>query len=138
MLAKRFVSSFKTRNFTGMNSSRKLILLFAFALSLLSCKRDPVPRDAIDRELFVAVLIDVHLSEAIYRDRTRIKLDSITSPELYLAVLKKHGVSEEQMLTTTLYYSRNQKEYDKIFGDVLSGISLLMEEKKGEEKVIIN
>ncbi|MGF7140338.1 DUF4296 domain-containing protein [Roseimarinus sediminis] len=121
-----------------MNSSRKLILLFAFALSLLSCKRDPVPRDAIDRELFVAVLIDVHLSEAIYRDRTRIKLDSITSPELYLAVLKKHGVSEEQMLTTTLYYSRNQKEYDKIFGDVLSGISLLMEEKKGEEKVIIN
>lgn len=138
MLAKRFVSSFETRNFTGMNSSRKLILLFAFALSLLSCKRDPVPRDAIDRELFVAVLIDVHLSEAIYRDRTRIKLDSITSPELYLAVLKKHGVSEEQMLTTTLYYSRNQKEYDKIFGDVLSGISLLMEEKKGEEKVIIN
>lgn len=138
MLVKHFVSSFETRNFTGMNSSRKFILLFAFALSLLACKRDPVPRDAIDREQFVAILIDVHLSEAIYRDRTRIKLDSITSPELYLAVLEKHGVSEKEMLTTTLYYSRNQKEYDKIFGEVLSGISLLMEEKQGEEKVIIN
>lgn len=138
MLAKRFVSSFETRNFTGMNSSRKFILLFAFAMSLLSCRRDPVPRDAIDREQFVAILVDVHLSEAIYRDRSRIKLDSITSPELYLAVLEKHGVSEEQMLTTTLYYSRNQKEYDKIFGDVLSEISLLMEEKQGEKKVIIN
>ena len=114
---------------------QKIILLVSVILILLvSCKRDPIPRDAIPRKKYVDILVDVHLAEGIYKKRKVLRIDSIQSSELYLAVLDKYHVTEKQMLTTSLYYSRNQKEYDKIYSDVLSKISLLMEEQKDESR----
>lgn len=114
----------------------KKALLFTALLMfiMLSCKRDPVPRDAIQREKYVDILVDVHLAESIYQNRVMLKRDTLKSNELYLAVLKKHGVNEQDMLTTSLYYSRNQKEYDKIYAEVLSKISLLIEDQGDPNK----
>ena len=107
----------------------KIILFVALLLMMLvSCKRDPIPGDAISREKYVDILVDVHIAESMYTNRNMLKMDTLKSNELYLAVLKKHKVTEEEMLTTSLYYSRNQKEYDKIYADVLSKISLLIED----------
>ncbi len=104
-----------------------LVCLFLFLFSF-ACKRDPIPAGAIDRNTFVNVLTDVHLAEGMYAERYRIKLDSLSAKSNYLSALKKHGVTEEEMVITTLYYSRHPREYDKIFSEVLSKISILIEE----------
>lgn len=118
----------------------KRILLYIFILmfALLGCKRDPMPRNAIERDTFVNILVDVHLAEAISRDQYRLKLDSIESTSMYLAVLDKYMVSEAQMLATSLYYSRNQREYKKIYNDVLDKISMMIEDNNKAEEVIID
>ena len=104
-----------------------IVILFA------SCKRDPKPSNALSEKAFINVLVDVHLAEAMFQERTRIGMDSLQSRSVYLSALKKNSVTEEQMLDTTLYYSRHPRDYDKIFTEVLSKISVLMEEGNPKE-----
>ena len=114
-----------------------ILVLFVFIL-VIGCHRDPLPRNAIKRDKFVDVLVDVHIAEGISTDRFRLKIDSIESTSLYLSVLEKHKVTEEQMLATTLYYSRHQREYKKIFTDVLDKLSILIEEENAKVELLLD
>ena len=98
-----------------------------------ACKRDPLPSNALSEKTFINVLVDVHLAEAMFQERTRLGMDSLQSRSVYLSALKKNGVTEEDMLATTLYYSRHPRDYDKIFTEVLSQISVMMEEGNPKE-----
>ncbi|MBN2806602.1 MAG: DUF4296 domain-containing protein [Prolixibacteraceae bacterium] len=115
----------------------KQIVLILLLTLFISCRRDPVPRDAIQRDRYVAVLVDVHIAEGLVMDQKRLNIDSLESSSLYLSVLEKHGVTSEDMLTTALYYSRHQREYKKIYTDVLDRISILMEEENAREELLI-
>lgn len=113
---------------------RQLFLIILPILFFMACRHDPKPRNAIEREKYVDVLVDIHLAEGLYRDRVRFKMDTLESSALYLAVLDKHSVTHEQMSLTALYYSRHPREYDRVFSDVLSKISILIEENQAEIK----
>jgi len=81
------------------------------------------------------MMVDIHLAEGMYQEKGRINIDSLQSKSLYLSVLKKYNVSEEKMMATTLYYSRNTKEYDKIFTEVLSKMTVMIDEVQGKKEV---
>lgn len=115
----------------------KPLVLILFLLVVLACRRDPVPRDAINRDEFVKILVDVHIAEGLVIDQKRLNIDSLESTSLYLSVLEKYGVNEEQMLATTLYYSRHQREYKKIYTEVLDRISIMIEEENAREELLI-
>jgi hypothetical protein len=120
-----------------MKNKISLGLIVGVLLSTLTfsgCKRDPIPKGALKKQKFEEVLLDVHLAEAISNNRRQYKMDSLQSDALYRAVLEKHGVTEEQMKTTILYYSRHPKEYDKIYSDVLSKISMMTEEREAKDQ----
>ncbi len=102
--------------------------LFVIILLFQGCKRDPLPEGALDRKTFINVLTDIHIAEGMYSERHRLKLDSLESKSAYLSALKKYNATEEEMLATTLYYSRHPREYDKVFTEVLSKVSVLIEE----------
>ena len=117
---------------------KQTLLLFLLILSVFTaCRRDPLPKGALKKEAFINVLVDVHIAEALYDDRNRYKLDTLNSRSLYLSVLEKHKVTEEQMVTTTLYYSRNPKEYDKLFSEVDNRIIALTEGDASEKETTI-
>jgi hypothetical protein len=116
---------------------RKIVWFLIVLLILVGCKRDPLPSNAINRKTFVNMLVDMHVGEGMYQGRISLKLDSLQSKSIYLAVLKKYNVSEEKMMATTLYYSRHPKEYDKIYTEVISKITVMLDDlqgKKPEEK----
>ena len=100
-------------------------------LVVVGCKRDPMPSNAINRKTFINMLVDIHLGEGMVQDRVILKLDSLQSKSVYLSVLKKYNVSEEKMMATTLYYSRHPKEYDKIYTEVISRITVMLDELQG-------
>ena len=116
---------------------KKLIFILITLSFFLGCKRDPMPRNAIPRDQFVNILVDVHIAESINTDRFRLKIDSVSSAALYLSVLEKYHVTKEQMLTTSLYYSRHQKEYKKVYTDVLDKISMMIEEGNNNQELKI-
>lgn len=117
---------------------QKFIYLVLAIVLFVACKRDPLPKDAIKTEKYINILVDVHIAEGLYTERNRIKIDSLESGALYLSVLEKYGVTEEEMLHTTMYYSRNQKEYKKIFTEVLDQISIKLEEIEQQEELNVN
>ncbi len=114
---------------------RYTLFILASSLLLFSCKRDPKPKNALNREKFIAVLVDIHLAEAINNDRLRYQVDTLKPESLYLAVLKKHEVTEEQIKTTTLYFSRHPRDYDKIYSEVLSKLSQMNEEPTSTDEL---
>ena len=109
---------------------KRLVLLAFVVLALLatSCKRDPYPKNGLSKKKFTAVLYDVHLAEAIHAERYRVKPDTLTSNQIYEAVLRKHKVEEEDFLATTLYYSRHPRDYDRILNDILNKLNALNED----------
>lgn len=113
----------------------RIVLVAILIIVFVGCKRDPFPKDGIKREKYIDVLVDVHIAESMFNDRKRFKIDSIESEALYMSVLEEHNVTSEQMLTTALYYSRNQKEYTKVWTDVLDKISILIEDQHAKEIV---
>ena len=104
----------------------------------MGCKSDPKPKDTIPRDQFVDILVDVHIAEAMTQDQFRLKIDSLKSSSLYRSVLEKHHVTEHEMLVTSLYYSRHQREYKKIYTDVLDKISIMIEEENNREELKVD
>lgn len=104
----------------------------------MGCKNDPIPRHAIPREKFVDILVDVHIAEGIALDKGRLKIDSVESTSLYLAVLDKYHVTSDQMMITSVYYSRHQREYKKIYTEVLDKISIMIEDETNNQKLVVN
>ena len=80
---------------------KKIIVIVVLFTLALSCKNNPVPSDAIKKETFINILVDIHIAEGIYYEQMRIKYDSLGSTSMYLSILEKYKVSEKEMLITT-------------------------------------
>ena len=111
----------------------KILITLAVLAAMSSCFRDPKPRNTLSREKFIEVLADIHIAEAVTQDRYRFGLDSLQSKDAYLLVLKKHKIEEQEMVNTTLYYSRHPREFDKIYTEVISRMERMSEEISGKE-----
>lgn len=128
----------KTHGILMKNIYKYHVVIALVAVSMLcSCRRDPLPKDALNKDKFAEVLLDVHLSESMSNERSRLMLDTIKNDVLYISVLEKHGITEEQMLSSILYYSRHPREYDKVYSEILSRITQMLEsfEMKDVDKV---
>jgi len=112
---------------------KKIVFFLIILLIIAGCRRDPMPSDAINRKTFIDMMVDIHIAESMYIEKNRIELDSLKSKSMYLSVLKKYNVSEEKMMVTTLYYSRHPKEYDKILTEVLSKMTVMIDELQGNK-----
>ena len=111
----------------------KILITLAVLAAMSSCFRDPKPRNTLSREKFIEVLADIHIAEAVTQDRYRFGLDSLQSKDAYFSVLKKHKIEEQEMVNTTLYYSRHPREFDKIYTEVISRMERMSEEISGKE-----
>ena len=111
----------------------KILITLAVLAAMSSCFRDPKPRNTLSREKFIEVLADIHIAEAVTQDRYRFGLDSLQSKDAYLSVLKKHKIEEQEMVNTTLYYSRHPREFDKIYTEVISRMERMSEEIYGKK-----
>lgn len=108
---------------------KQYLIIALFLIMAAGCKHDPKPAEALSKDVFIEVLTDIHIAEGIYSERNRLPFDSLKSELLYESVLKKHNVTEGEIVATTVYYSRHPREYDKIYSEVLSNISALLEEE---------
>ncbi len=112
----------------------KLAIVALLILGFSNCKRDPKPKEALSENQFIDVLVDIHISEGIYQTRTYLPdgMDIKTS-DLYQAVLKKHNITNEQLIQTNLYYARNPKKFDHVYDKVLSKLKVLNSKPEEDE-----
>ena len=89
------------------------ILLFFLLFCFLSCKK--TPSWVIDRDDMESVLVDVHIADALVQD-DNLKYNTFEQKEaLYNAVLKKHGITKQQLDISIYWYAQHSELYVKMY-----------------------
>lgn len=112
----------------------KLAIIALLLVGFSNCKRDPKPKGALSEKQFIEVLVDIHIAEGIFNSRTYVPNGKdLTTNDLYQAVLKKHGITNDEFILTDTYYSRNPKKFDHVYDKVLSKLKELNRKPEVEE-----
>lgn len=112
------------------------ILLLLIILIPEGCirKKQISGKEFIPREVFVDVLVDIHLMDGITNDRKFYRrYENVDSIDYLGPILEKHQVTL-QMFDTTMYaYSRHPELLDQVYNDVLMKLNIMLDENDQEE-----
>ena len=127
-----------------MKFSSFLLLIF---LSLsLSCSNDPTrisQKDMIERDVFVDILVDMHILDAISNESEFYrKFSPEDSLDLYGKIFEKYNVTKVEFDSTVSAYTRRSDLYKEVYDKVLLKINVridetdLIEEEENELELI--
>lgn len=94
---------------------KKSIFLLAMAAMIVSGCSDR-PKDILPEDKMLDVMTDLQIAEAyIQSGDAPVEMQGANRDKIGLAVLKRHGVTEEEMDSTLAWYGRNMDEYAKLY-----------------------
>lgn len=95
----------------------RIFLVSSFSMMLLACK-PTVPGEYISPDDMVDVLYDYYVSQAMADQDTKDGKMGYNRRVYFLAVLKKHGVTEAEFDSSMVYYHRRADYLRKIYAGV--------------------
>ncbi len=107
---------------------RLLFALFS-ALLLVSCGKS-VPEYLIEEDDLVALLADVHKSEAMMESNSGSFSSNSGKKKIREAVFLRHGVTQEQFDTTLVWYGHHIDKYMKVYDRVIERLKIENDEAK--------
>ena len=91
----------------------------------IACSTNDTPKDLIEQEIMVDIMIDIHLAEAGIQD-LRLRKDSavkvFAAQEKY--IFKKYGVSDSSFLRSYNFYLENPEMMEEMYTAVIDSLSL--------------
>ncbi len=91
---------------------------------LLACESSHLPDGVLTRKKMVPILVDIHLSEAIFNQRFSIAMLKDSLPEdLYLSVCRKYKMDRTVLEKSLHYYGKHTAEFIPIYDQVLNVLS---------------
>lgn len=115
-----------------------LILISAiFILSGCRSKTDRVkpPETVFNAEEMVDILVDIHLAEGVYKNRYKLELKKKQDPKDYHQwVLEKHGIENEKLEESLVFYGRYPEHYREIYEKVLNRLNEMESQIKVQEQ----
>ncbi len=106
-------------------------LLAVLPVLLASCSNEPeVTGDAfVPREVFIDVLVDIHLVDGITQERMFYRrYKDVDSIDVLSPIFDKHGIDAASFDTTMYAYSRYPELYDQIYNEVLMKLNMMLDE----------
>ncbi len=112
---------------------KKSLFLLPVMLFLIMACDDPVvekPRDLISRDPMIDILVDIHLSEAVFQTKrfSSEELNKFSEADFYYSILKKHGIADSTFEKSLIYYSSKPKEFEKIYTRVINRLTEMEQE----------
>lgn len=105
---------------------RILIVIFIFQFFIgCSSKKDETPPGIIPRDKMISILIDVQQAEAKIQTYNLNANDSTRNIEYgyYHSIFKKHHIKSSEFETSFKYYSKNLELLNKMYDEVITGLS---------------
>ncbi len=117
----------------------KLIIPATIILFLAIACDDSVvekPRDLVSRDQMISLLVDIHLSEAVYQIKrfSSEELKKYSETDFYYSILKKYGVADSTFEKSLIYYSSKPKEFEKIYTRVINRLTEMEQELNDKTK----
>jgi hypothetical protein len=98
-----------------------------------ACMGEHLPDGILPPKKMVPILVDMHLSEAIYNQRFNISLTRDSLPEeLYLSICRKYKIERSVIEKSLLYYGKHTDAYIPIYDQVLDVLSELQVKAKSD------
>lgn len=105
-----------------IKSRLNYIILLALLIFSFACERKP--KEVIDKEQLVPILVDLHKVHSIVKSKTFTKIFYTTdSVQVYEPVFEKHGVTKEQFEKSIEYYSAIPLEFDLMYEEVIAELT---------------
>ncbi|VAW17213.1 hypothetical protein MNBD_BACTEROID01-2472 [hydrothermal vent metagenome] len=123
------------QNYRDMKN--RLFILFFLLLAFSSCSDEWIkkPKPLIPEKQMIDILVDVHLSNAMYSlrqypDKKDVRLKPA---DFYYSVLHKYNISDTIFEESLIYYSCYPKKFEKMYSKVLDKISQIDQEYSEKE-----
>ena len=101
-------------------------------LAVIGCNKDQ-KKHVIPKDDFIDILVDIHLMDGIMRQPgLRNSLLEKDTTHYYDAILRTHDYSIAQFDSSIVYYTKDIKEFDEIYQDVLSKLNQMEAEAEDE------
>jgi len=98
-------------------------------------KKQITGKEFIQREVFVDVLVDIHLMDGITNDRKFYRrYEEVDSIDYLGPIFEKHQVTLQMFDTTMFAYSRHPELLDQVYNDVLMKLNIMLDENEQEEE----
>lgn len=121
-----------------MNYQRSLIILLSLVLILpIACsgKKEISGKVYIPKEVFVDVLVDLHLVDGITNDRKFYRrYEGVDSIDVLGPVLEKYDLTLQMFDTTVYEYSRHPDLMDEVYNEVLMKLNIMLDENDQDEE----
>jgi hypothetical protein len=126
-----------------MTGNRKIPWLaitgILFAAVLLTSCLNRQRKTIIPEKKFVALLVDLHLAEAIGKNsRDHFMEYVIDSATLYGSVFNKHGVNRVMFDSTMNYYTTRPDKFQKIYNSVTAELKHMEEEAEKAQRALVS
>lgn len=107
----------------------RYVAIALIACFLIACSK----KTTIDAEKMEAILIDLHLVDALVQDPDANQdLEDLDSASFYYSLFLKHGVSRQEFDNAFAYYSNDPNKINAIYEKVFAAISTQNEMLKAE------
>lgn len=105
-----------------------VISLALFCCALVACTR--VPDDVLDKEKMAALMVDVHIGEAVVDANASKYPDDSLKRVLKQSIYAKHGVTTEQVDHSFRWYGSHMDKYIEVYDRVIEIINADMEDAR--------
>ena len=115
--------------------SRLTLFLLCMLMTGPACKKQKsiTGKEFIEREVFVDILVDIHLADGVTNDRKFNRKFDADSIDVLSPILEKHQVTREMFDTTLVVYSQNPELFDQVYNDVLIKLNLMLDENDQQD-----
>ncbi|MEA3463082.1 MAG: DUF4296 domain-containing protein [Bacteroidota bacterium] len=121
--------------YQGLRYPAILIFLLAFTFTACQKKKEIKGKEFVEREVFIDILVDIHLMDAVTQDRKFDRKLDVDSIDVLTPILEKHQVTRQKFDTTLLVYSRTPELLDAVYNEVLIKLNVRLDEHNREEEV---
>lgn len=110
-----------------------LALVIIFAAVGCKHKTKPIPSGIIDKETMVNIIVDVNLSEAIFRlKQPSYPQDSNYVRAYYDVIFNKYKISKEQFNSSLKYYTKHPEKFGEIYDETLNRLTRMQSEENSK------
>ena len=114
-----------------------IILLILALLIPAGClqKKQITGKEFVPRDVFVDVLVDIHLMDGITNDRRffrQYEYEEVDSVDILGPILEKYDISLHMFDTTIYMYTQYPALMDQVYNDVLMKLNIMLDENDEE------
>ena len=112
---------------------RMFLILLAVLLNACGNKEHIKGKEFIEREVFIDMLVDMHLIDGVTNDRKFSRIYEVDEIDLFNPILEKYQITRPMFDTTMAEYSRYPEIFDQVYNEVLIKLNVMMDENDKEE-----